>query len=259
MKEYGLLGAKLGHSYSKIIHSQIFKMFNIDAKYSLIECKESDLELYLELLKQGKYQGFNVTIPYKKAIMNLLDIVDEKAENIGSVNTVYLKDGKTVGTNTDFDGFLETIRYYNIPIENKNCYILGTGGAALAVYSVIRYLKGNAIFVSRNPLENQIGYQELENCDIDVLINTTPVGMYPNIDQSPVSKEISCKAKEVIDIIFNPTRTKLLKDCKKNINGFHMLIMQAFKAEEIWQEKKLEFDIEVFKKQIGGVIDEQNR
>lgn len=240
MKRYGLLGEHLSHSYSKIIHTSIFKSLNLDANYSLLECKEEELENHIELLKQGYYSGFNVTIPYKKIIMQHLDCVDDKAKAIGSVNTVYIKNNKVYGTNTDYDGFLETLKHYHIDVLNKECYILGTGGASLAVNKVILDLGGKCHFVSRTPKNKEIGYNELEMKKIDVLVNTTPVGMYPNVGVIPVSKEIALKAGCVIDIIFNPLETQLLKDVNSNINGLHMLVMQAIRAEEIWQEKRIE-------------------
>lgn len=239
MKHFGLLGEHLGHSLSPVIHNTIFKQNHIDAVYELIECSENELKAYLEALKKGDYAGFNVTIPYKKTILSLLDEVDEKAQKIGSVNTVYLKNGKCVGTNTDYDGFLATIKRNDILVKNQDCYILGTGGASLAIYHALKDLGGHCIYVSRTPKEGQIGYQELAAKRIDLLVNTTPVGMYPNSNQSPVSKEIASQAKTVIDIIFNPERTQLLMDAGSAINGLYMLLMQAIKAEEIWQNKQL--------------------
>ena len=243
VKKYGLLGEKLSHSYSKTIHQYVFEKLDIDASYELLECLECDLKKYIDLLRDGIYHGYNVTIPYKKVIMNYLDEVDEKALAIGSVNTIYLKDNKVIGTNTDYDGFLSTIMHHHLNIENKNCYILGTGGASLAVAKVCKDLKGNVTFVSRTPKQGQISYEELKNGALDVLINTTPVGMYPNVDASPVDEATLKRAKIVIDIIFNPKQTLFLKYANSNINGLHMLMMQALKAEEIWQKEKIDIDL----------------
>ena len=121
MKKYGLLGEKLSHSYSPIIHDYVFEKLNINASYELIECKEEELARYINLVRQGVYSGLNVTIPYKKAIMQYLDIIDEKALSICSVNTIYVKDNKIIGTNTDYDGFLKTLEYYNVDVNNKDC------------------------------------------------------------------------------------------------------------------------------------------
>lgn len=241
--KFGLLGEKLGHSYSPIIHNYVYDKLNIDASYELIECSKEELSYYITELKKGNYNGFNVTIPYKKVVMELLDEVDEKAHKIGSVNTIYVKDNKVIGTNTDYDGFLKTLEYYNVEVLNKSCYVLGTGGASLAISAVLKDLGGNVTFVSRNPKDNVISYNELENKNIDILVNTTPVGMYPNIDQCPVNLNVINNSKVVIDIIFNPKTTKLLKYAKSDINGLYMLVLQAIKAEEIWQNQSINLDI----------------
>ncbi|MDE7264133.1 MAG: shikimate dehydrogenase [Anaeroplasmataceae bacterium] len=255
MKQYGLLGEHLSHSYSKMIHTFIFEKLGIKANYQLLECSLEELPCYIQALREEKYFGFNVTIPYKKAIMPYLDEIDAKANQIGSVNTVYLKNGKVIGTNTDYDGFLETIRKYQIEVSNKKCYILGTGGASLAVRQVLKDLGGKCIFVSRTPVEHQISYQDLEDKEIDILVNTTPVGMYPNVSASPVSAKIAKKAGVVIDIIFNPKATRLLQDAGSTIHGLYMLIMQALKAEEIWQEKPLNVSIEDLIEEIELLIE----
>ncbi len=236
MKKFGLLGYPLSHSYSPLIHNKLFKMLNKDYEYFLIECQENELKDKIDLLKKGIYSGFNVTIPYKKKIMEYLDEISPEALKIGAVNTIAYIDGKAVGFNTDYYGFKDEVKYYNIDVENKNCYILGTGGASLAVNKALLDLKANTYFVSRNKIgDNIISYEELLSKDIFLLVNTTPVGMYPNIDKSPVSLDIVKKSKYVMDIIFNPNITKLLSDAKSNMNGLYMLVKQALKSEEIWQ------------------------
>lgn len=242
MKRFGLLGQKLGHSLSPIIHNAIFKQIQLDAAYELIECEEAALPHYLNDLKKGNYAGFNVTIPYKKAIMPFLDEIDEKAKQIGSVNTIYIKNGKCCGTNTDYAGFFATIEKNNILVAHQDCYILGTGGASLAINQVLKDLGGNCYFVSRTPKDNQLSYSSLDERKIDILVNTTPVGMYPSCGESPVSKKISSQAKVVMDIIFNPEQTQLLKDAHSNINGLYMLLMQALRSEEIWQNRQIEIN-----------------
>ncbi len=254
MKYYGLLGEKLGHSYSCQIHNYIYNQFHIDATYHLIECQENELIGYIQKLKDGIYSGFNVTIPYKKAIISYLDGIDEKAKQIGSVNTVYLKNGKAYGTNTDYDGFLETLKHYQIDAAKKDCFILGTGGASLAVGAVLKDFGGNCIFVSRTPKNDEISYRALKEKKIDILVNTTPVGMYPNVDESPVSKEIAQRAKVVMDIIFNPKQTKLLCDANSKMNGLHMLISQAIQAEKIWQNQDLPISIQKMNESIEFIF-----
>ena len=236
MKKFGLLGYPLGHSYSPLIHNRLFELVGLDCEYSLIECNENELKEKIDFLRNGYYSGFNVTIPYKKKIMEYLDEISTEAFKIGAVNTVANIDGKIIGFNTDYYGFKDEIIYYNIDVKNKDCYILGTGGASLAVNKALIDLGGNTYYVSRNKNgDNIISYEELANRDIYLLVNTTPVGMYPNINNSPVSFDIAKRAKYVVDVIFNPNITKLLGDAKSEMNGLFMLVKQALKAEEIWQ------------------------
>ena len=243
--KFGLLGEKLSHSFSPIVHGEIFKDFNIEATYDLIEIQKNELKHYIDLLRNGTYNGYNVTIPYKKEIMQYLDEIDLHAKKIGAVNTIANINGKIIGFNTDYYGFYNELNYFNIECENKNAFVLGTGGASLAVYHALNDLGANTLYVSRNPNnDNQISYEELKSKNIDIIVNTTPVGMYPNVDSSPIDLETIKKANYVLDVIFNPLQTKLLKLANSNMNGLYMLIGQAIKAEEIWQNRKYELKIE---------------
>lgn len=253
--KYGLLGEKLSHSYSPIIHKEIFNDFNLNNEYELIEIEKEEIKHYIDLLKNGIYSGYNVTIPYKKEVMQYLDIIDDHALKIGAVNTIAYKDGKVIGYNTDYYGFYNELLYYNIDCKNKNAFILGTGGASLALYHALKDLGANTLFVSRNPKGDlEISYNILKNSNIDILVNATPVGMYPNVDSSPLDEETAKRAKYVLDIIFNPSQTKLLKDANSNMNGLFMLVGQAIKAEEIWQDRKYNFNIEKLLKRIENII-----
>lgn len=238
MKKYALLGEKLSHSYSPMIHKEIFKDMNIEATYELLEVSKEELPNAIKKLRSDEFQGFNVTIPYKVEVMQYLDEISTEAKAIGSVNTIANIDGRIIGFNTDYYGFYNELVYYNVDVKDKDCYILGTGGASLAVYKALVDLGGKVLYVSRNPKNsNTITYDELANRNIDLIVNTTPVGMYPNIDASPLESSITEMAKNVVDIIFNPKVTKLLADAKSNMNGLFMLVGQAVKAEEIWQGK----------------------
>jgi len=238
--KFGLLGEHLSHSYSPLIHSKLFKVKDIDATYELIEISRDNLENYVNKIRTNEYSGFNVTIPYKKEIMQYLDVIDDTAKEIGAVNTVYLKDGLVHGTNTDYFGFIEELKYYRISPKNKDCYILGTGGASMALRKAIKDMKGNPIRVSRNPIESDtISYKELKSKkDIDIIINSTPVGMYPNIISSPLDEITVGKASLVVDIIFNPKKTLFMQYAKKSYNGLMMLLMQAAKSEDVWLGKE---------------------
>lgn len=244
MKKYALVGAHLSHSHSPLVHSEIFKDMNVSASYELLECTDDELEGVINLIRKGEYHGYNVTIPYKMKVMQYLDSISPEALEIGSVNTVAIKNGKIIGYNTDYYGFYDQLVYYNVEVKNKDCYVLGTGGASLAVHKALVDLGGNVKYVSRNPKnKDTISYEELKIVNIDVLVNTTPVGMYPHVNESPVEMDIAKKAKYVLDVIFNPRVTKILEYANSNMDGLFMLVGQAVKSEEIWQDKKYEKDI----------------
>ena len=248
--KYALLGEHLSHSYSPLIHNEIFKDMKIMASYELLEISKEEIPSTLEKLKNGLYNGFNVTIPYKKEVMKYLDEISDEALNIGSVNTIAMVDGKLVGYNTDYYGFYEELKHFNVDVFGANCYILGTGGASLAVKKALEDLGGRVYYVSRNPKGDMVSYDELKNRKIDILVNTTPVGMYPNVGVSAVDDVVARGAKYVLDIIFNPRQTKLLADANSKMDGLYMLVGQAIKAEEIWQNKKYNGSIDELLKRI---------
>ena len=251
MKKYALIGEKLSHSHSPLIHQEIFKDLNIEASYEKLEVSIDKLEETINLLKKGIYRGFNVTIPYKKEVIKYLDKLSDEAKIIGAVNTIAYENGKLVGYNTDYYGFKEEIIFNNIDVKNKDCYILGTGGASLALNKALLDLGANVYYVSRKNVGNDIiSYEELKTKKPYLIVNSTPVGMYPNVDASPIEKDIVDNTKYVVDIIFNPKRTKLLEYANSNMNGLFMLVGQAIKAEEIWQEKIYNEDTKTLLKRI---------
>ena len=256
MKKYALIGEKLGHSHSPLVHSEIFKDFNLDYKYEKIECSIDELEGVIDNLKKGIYHGYNVTIPYKKEVMKYLDEISPEAKAIGAVNTVALKNGKAIGYNSDYYGFRDEVLHYNIDVKGKNCFILGTGGASLAVHKALIDLGGNVLYVSRNPKNDlTISYDELNKVkDIFLIVNTTPVGMSPNIGVSPIDKSLAQRSKYVMDVIFNPRQTQLLLDANSFMDGFYMLVAQAVKSEEIWQDRKYEGDVSLLAKRIEAKL-----
>ncbi|MCY6355575.1 shikimate dehydrogenase [Clostridium sp. ZS2-4] len=250
---YGLLGEKLTHSFSPQIHSEIFEETKIDGYYHLFSVEKSDLKDAVAGFKALKIKGVNVTIPYKVEVMKHLDRISEEAEKIGAVNTICFKDGKIIGYNTDYYGFGMMLDKFNVNINDKKAVILGTGGAARAV---LQYLVDNnikkVIIVSRNKEEgrekfqnfNVASYEELKSIeDMDIVINTTPCGMYPNTEYSPIDKDVISKFHTAIDLIYNPKETLFLKYAKeeglKAINGLCMLVGQAVKAEELWNNFKI--------------------
>jgi len=221
-KLYGLIGEKLGHSFSSNIHSSIFSEMNIKGYYHLFEVKRENLKDVVVGLNALGIEGANVTIPYKVDIMKYLDKISEEAKQIGAVNTICIKDGKTVGYNTDYYGFGMMLEKYNVDIKNRKVVILGTGGVSKAVTQyLIDNEVDNIIFVSRNPNKIKvngfkvIGYDEIKLLEKqDIVINCTPCGMYPDIDTSPITKEGISKFKIVIDMIYNPRETMFLKYAK---------------------------------------------
>ena len=244
---YGLLGKKLSHSYSPAIHG----LFG-DYSYVLFEKNEDELE---DFLKNGDWEGINVTIPYKKAVMPYLDWLDESSEKVGSVNTVLRHDGRLYGYNTDYYGFWELVYSSKIPFENKKILILGTGGASLAVNAVCRDLNaGEIVFISRSGENN---YENISrHADTDIIINTTPVGMYPNNLVSPVKLEGFTQLSAVFDTIYNPQKTRLCLDAERlgipAFSGLAMLVYQAKKASELFQGTEIgEEKAQSVLKQIG--------
>lgn len=256
-KKFGLLGEHLSHSHSPLIQKHLFEIKNVEATYELIECSKDELPQILMKLISGEYQGFNVTIPYKEEVMQYLDYINPKSLEIGSVNTIAYENGFLVGYNTDYYGFLEEIKFYNIDILKKECYILGTGGASKAVAKALTDLGGIIRKVSRTKNEEKkiLNYADLEDIsNLDVLVNTTPVGMFPNVEGCPISDSIINKTKIVIDIIFNPNVTKLMSKSKKAYNGLFMLISQAHHAQNIWFNEKTTVDYNQILQYVEGVI-----
>lgn len=233
---YGLLGEKLGHSFSPQIHEMLG-----DYEYNLFEVERNELP---DFLRNGKWNGINVTIPYKKEVIPFLDEMSDNAHKIGSVNTIVRKsDGTLFGDNTDYDGFLYLVNKSGIIIKNKKVLVLGTGGASLAVKAVLCDLgAAEIVSISRSGENN---YQNIENhSNADVIVNTTPVGMFPKNLVSPVDIRVFNNLSGVFDIIYNPQKTKLILDAQSlNIpafSGLAMLVAQAKRASEIFFSEKID-------------------
>ena len=232
--KYCLIGEKLGHSYSKVIHN----LQGLD--YSLVEVEKGKL---CEFLKED-YAGFNVTIPYKKDIIPLLDEVEESAKQIGAVNTVLVKNGRRYGYNTDVFGMEFALKRAKIELTEKRVMILGTGGTSLTATAVCKRAGAREIiYVSRS---GEVNYRNCYAEEVDVIINTTPVGMFPNMDESPVDLQKFKGLEGVFDCIYNPIRTNLILQAEglglKCSGGLPMLIGQGLKAEEIWLDTVIEED-----------------
>jgi len=232
----GLIGKTLGHSYSPQIHAELG-----DYSYSLFEMGEDELAGFL---RSDEFHGANVTIPYKIAVMPYLDEISPEASRIGSVNTIVHKsDGKLVGYNTDYYGFGYMLDAAGIDVEDKKVLVLGSGGASLTARTLLRDRGSREVVVISRSGENN--YSNLDrHADADVIVNTTPVGMYPNNGVSPVSLDIFPKLTAVADIIFNPAKTALLLDAEargiKCAGGLTMLVAQAKAASEYFTGSRID-------------------
>lgn len=247
----GLVGERLGHSFSPQIHTCL-----ADYKYSLFEMPESKLE---EFIKSDRYHSVNVTIPYKMAVIPYLDVVSEVAQKIGSVNTVtHLPDGRLYGDNTDFYGFIHMIKSAGIDMSGKRVLILGTGGTSRTATAASESL--GAVDVRLVSRKGELNYDNahLMCPDTQIIVNCTPVGMYPNNLVSPIDIERFPTLEGVVDVIFNPAKTKFLLDAErlgiKSANGLPMLVAQAKRASEIFTGEQID-DSEIDR--ITGIISAQ--
>ncbi|MCR5353274.1 MAG: AAA family ATPase [Clostridiales bacterium] len=248
--KYGLIGEKLSHSYSVEIHN----LFG-NGDYILKEIPVHELD---DFFAKKDFQGINVTIPYKEKVMKYLDYIDDAAKEIGCVNTVIKKDGKLFGYNTDFYGLKGLLSKNSISLSGKTVAILGTGGTSKTAYVVSKSENAEKIFiVSRSPKsDNVISYDKLYEIaeNIDVIINTTPSGMYPNDDDKVISLDSFSKLSALIDVIYHPLRTNLVTEAKQkgivSEGGLYMLVSQAQKAEELFFDGKTQNDIESVYQQI---------
>ena len=222
----GLLGRTLSHSYSPQIHA-----FLGAYDYDLFSVEEAQLK---DFLIHGDWQGLNVTIPYKKAVIPFLDDMTPIAQRLGAVNTIVYKDGKRIGHNTDYYGFQSLLNHSGLSPAGKKCIVLGSGGASSVVQAVLEELGGQVVVISRSG-ENHYGNLHLHS-DARILVNATPVGMYPDNGISPVDFTLFPQLEGVLDLIYNPARTQLLLDAEKlgipSNNGLWMLVAQAKEAAE---------------------------
>lgn len=230
----GLLGEKLGHSYSPQIHGQLG-----DYEYRLFEKKRSELA---DFLLHGDFSGLNVTIPYKKDVIPYCDTLSPVAARLGAVNTIVkTPEGKLFGHNTDYFGFASMVARSGLCPKGKKVLVLGTGGASNTACAVMEELGANVIVISRSG-ENNYGNLHLHK-DAAIIVNTTPVGMYPNVEDSPLSLDGFPALEGVLDVVYNPARTKLLLEAEsrglKTENGLWMLVAQAKESSEWFTGKKL--------------------
>ena len=234
--KYGCIGEHLGHSFSREIHGRLS-----DYEYELCEVAREKLS---DFARAGDFIAINVTIPYKEMILPYIYELDEGARLIGAVNTVVNRGGRLYGYNTDFYGMTELIKHADIGIKGKKVAILGTGGTAKTAFAVVSALGAIEIIkVSRTARDGVCDYEALyaEHRDVEVIINTTPVGMYRDFDGIPVDVAQFSKLSGVIDAVYNPLRTRLVSEARargiKAEGGLYMLVAQAVRASEIFLDK----------------------
>ncbi len=228
---FGVLGRTLAHTYSPEIHS----LFDTSYSYSVIEREPEELET---LFKSGVFKGFNVTIPYKKNACAMCDELDDASKTTGSVNTVLFEDGKVKGWNTDYFGFIYMLTRKGISVGGKKVLVLGTGGAASAVFYALKTLGAAETYAC--DLETDINYSNVYDRagDAQVIVNCTPVGMFPNVNNSLLDLTKFASLEACADVVYNPSRTKFLQDAEdlglKTCGGLAMLVAQAYKSSRIF-------------------------
>ena len=233
--KYGLIGKSLSHSKSKEIHELLSRY-----EYNLRNIDENELSSFF---KDKNFKGINVTIPYKETSMKYLDEIDDLAKEIGAVNTIVNRNGRLIGYNTDYLGFNYSINKFGINLKNKKVLILGSGGASkmLQKFLLDKGVK-DFVVISRSGENNYNNIKKFY--DYNVIINATPIGMYPNNMESKINLEKFNKLEAVIDLIYNPLNTKLIIDAKKlnlkTMPGLLMLVAQAFYAAEFFLDEKLD-------------------
>jgi shikimate dehydrogenase len=235
--KYGLIGEHLGHSFSKAIHEKI-------ADY-VYEIKEIEPDKVEEFMRARDFYGINVTIPYKEKVIPMLDYVDSSAKKIGAVNTVVNRNGKLYGYNTDYSGMRALVLRVGAAIEGKKVLIIGTGGTSKTARAVVSDLGAKEIiFVSNTDVEGALTYDDVykNHTDIDVIFNTSPVGMYPRNNSCPIDLDKFTGLTALIDVVYNPIKTKLVREAQKRgikaEGGLYMLGAQAVYAYEHFSDNK---------------------
>ena len=249
----GLLGRKLGHSYSPQIHSHLGQY-----SYVLFEKEPDELP---DFLRHGDFTGLNVTMPYKKDVIPHLDQLSPAAQKLGAVNTIVRRDDVLWGHNTDYFGFRSMVAKSGISVTGKKCLVLGSGGASNTVVHVLQELGAKVVVISRSGENN---YENLhKHSDAAVIVNTTPVGMYPNTGVAPVQIDCFPALEGVLDVVYNPARTQLLLDAEERgipaMNGLWMLVAQAKESAEWFighpiEDEKIDEIYQILRQQMENIV-----
>lgn len=234
LRKFGLLGRKLGHSFSPEIHRQL-AAYTEPYNYGIFEVEPENLE---DFVRHGDWAGLNVTIPYKQDVMAFCDEIAPEAARIGAVNTLVRRNGKIIGYNTDYTGFRMTVEQSGAPAAGAKCIVLGSGGASKAVIAVLEDLGASEVVVVSRDGKTGCDYQQMKQLHQDavIMVNTTPVGMYPNTGVSAAYPGAFWKLEYVFDVVYNPLRTNFLCQARKSgmegFNGLKMLVGQAKASAE---------------------------
>ncbi len=249
--KFALIGGSLSHSYSEEIHNLFFEYTGIKASYDLIEVpKSAQLAEKIEWFKSSNYRGINVTIPHKENILKYVDNKSDEVQKLGVANTLNFDAGKIHAFNTDYFGFKKTLEMNSVNPFGGKWLVLGYGGGAKSIIAVLEDMGAKIITIANRTKKKAgiLSLEEIETLDkYEGVVNTTPVGMFPNTGISPIKPEFLKKFDTAVDIIYNPLNTKFLNDAKQNglqcVQGLYMLVAQAVKAQEIWQNRTFDDDL----------------
>jgi shikimate dehydrogenase len=251
---FGLIGNPVAHSLSPVMHNQAFAAIGYNAVY--LAFRVIDLDSAIKGIRTLNVKGVSVTLPHKIAVMQCLDEVDETAATIGAVNTIVNNNGKLIGYNTDCQGALQALRT-KTAIQGKSVAIIGAGGAARAIGFGLRSTAGSLTILNRSRTNGERLAADLQADFLplnawqpnryEILINTTPIGMHPKTDATPISKKDLSKEMVVMDIVYNPLKTRLLKEAEakkcRTINGVSMFVFQGAYQFELWTGQKAPVEI----------------
>jgi len=264
LKKLAVIGDPIAHSLSPVLQNFLIRHFTLPFTYEALRVRVDDLPKMMQRLRDGEFRGVNVTLPHKQAIMPFLEEIDETAARIGAVNTVVAHDGRPIGYNTDAFGFQRSLELAGIALAGKNVLVLGAGGAARAVVYILLQSGAQKIFLCNRHLERvqsligafaaaenhlqSVSWPDrltwLEKNEIDIIVNTTSVGMPPQMEESPLPKHVFSSKLIVVDLVYNPLQTAFLYAAHaagaKVVNGLAMLIHQGVAALELWSKQQLD-------------------
>ena len=253
MKKFAVIGNPVQHSLSPLMHNWVFNKLNLKAQYIKIKLDSNDLSNIVHELRNGLLDGINITLPYKEEIIPMVDTINQRAKHISSINCISIIKNKLIGNNTDWYGFSQSLKRHEVDVATKDIIILGYGGTAKSIIFALRQLGANKIYVFNRNIENKnvllnndiyrLSLDDLNSYikDESIIINTTPVGMKDN--NSLIDKKIINNKQILIDVIYNPLNTTMLKMGievgAKTINGLDMFIYQGLASLDLWFGKSI--------------------